>query len=157
MTESIAHNDLGRPASGTVTGILALTSAAVSSPRAGTREILRGPIAGALLLALSLATYARADADLWGHVRFGLDTLESWRLPAEDPYSFTQDTPWINHEWLSELQMAAAWRIAGTTGLVALKGALTLGTLLLIWARLAASGWPRASQFWRSWSSGPST
>jgi hypothetical protein len=79
-------------------------------------------VAGAVLaLLLSIAAITRADPDLWGHVRFGVDILETRELPSDDPYSFTQDRPWINHEWLSELFMGAAWTIGGTPGLTLLK------------------------------------
>src|SRR4029453_268254 len=69
-----------------------------------------------LALIAILISATRTDPDLWGHVRFGLDWLQSWRLPAIDPYSFTQDRPWVNHEWLSEAFMGAAYRIGGSGG-----------------------------------------
>src|SRR5690349_5561370 len=84
-------------------------------------------------LALALAAITRADPDLWGHLRFGLDTLASHHLSAVDPYSFTQDRAWLNHEWLSELQMAIAYRAAGVAGLVLLKTALTFGAFWIAW------------------------
>ena len=71
-------------------------------------------------LAFMLATVTRADADLWGHLRFGLDILRDRRLTSVDPYSFTQDKPWLNHEWLSELLMGLSWTLGGSTGLIAL-------------------------------------
>jgi hypothetical protein len=77
---------------------------------------------------------AQADPDLWGHVRFGLDLLASGHLRAVDSYSFTQDVRWINHEWLSELLMAAAFRIGSAAGLVAVK-VLLAGSALVIVAR----------------------
>src|SRR6188768_2227494 len=77
-------------------------------------------LASAAFVFAALAV-TRADADLWGHVRFGLDILRDRSLPTVDPYSFTQDRPWINHEWLSELQMGAAYALGGATGLVLLK------------------------------------
>jgi hypothetical protein len=61
------------------------------------------------------------DADLWGHLRFGLDMLRDRSLPSVDPYSFTQDVPWINHEWLSELQMGIAYTLGGVPGLFVLR------------------------------------
>ncbi|HSL20300.1 MAG TPA: hypothetical protein VK886_02105 [Vicinamibacterales bacterium] len=70
---------------------------------------------------LLLLTRTDADPDLWGHVRFGLDMLATGTLPAVDPYSFTSDVPWVNHEWLSELAMGMAYRVGGNAGLVALK------------------------------------
>jgi hypothetical protein len=66
-------------------------------------------------------------------VRFGVDILESRELPSVDPYSFTQDRPWINHEWLSEVFMGAAWAGGGTAGLALLKAMLALSTLLIVW------------------------
>ena len=64
---------------------------------------------------------SRSDPDLWGHLRFGLDWWDTFTLPLVDPYSFTQDRPWINHEWLSEAAMGAAYLAAGVSGLVLLK------------------------------------
>ena len=73
-----------------------------------------------------------ADPDLWGHVRFGLDMLATHTLPRVDPYSFTQDVAWINHEWLSELIMGEAYRAAGSIGLVFLKTALVVAFVALV-------------------------
>ena len=67
-----------------------------------------------------------ADADLWGHLTFGRDIARSG-IHRTDPYSFTSDRPWVNHEWLAELVMWRAYAIGGDAGLVTLK-------LLLIWA-----------------------
>jgi hypothetical protein len=72
-----------------------------------------------LVLAILQPLYA--DPDLWGHLRFGLDALRDRTLTTVDPYSFTQDVPWVNHEWLSELNMAIAYWSGGTMGLVILK------------------------------------
>jgi len=93
-------------------------------------------VAAALLLVFAVASLTEADPDLWGHVRFGADVLRTHELPSIDPYSFTQDRPWINHEWLSELQMGLAWTLGATTGLVVLKGALVLAALVVVWLAL---------------------
>jgi hypothetical protein len=76
------------------------------------------------------------DPDLWGHLRFGLDFLATGALPAVDPYSFTQDKPWINHEWLSEAIFGLAYRVGAVPGLIALKSALLVATAVLL-ARIA--------------------
>ena len=68
-----------------------------------------------------LVTGTAADPDLWGHLRFGLDMLETGTIHTADPYSFTADRPWVNHEWLAELLMAIGYRLAGPAGLVLLK------------------------------------
>ena len=92
-----------------------------------------------LALASILLTATRTDPDLWGHVRFGLDWLRTRALPSIDPYSFTQDKPWVNHEWLSEALMGAAFALAGTAGLVLLKTAVVAGTAFVVWRRLAGA------------------
>src|SRR5579862_4093264 len=89
-----------------------------------------------VLLVFGGASVTRADPDLWGHVRFGLDTMHAGHLTSVDPYSFTQDVPWVNHEWLSEVQMGAAYAIGGDAGLALLKAALTGSALLLVWSAL---------------------
>lgn len=94
-----------------------------------------------LAFAIVLATHTRADPDLWGNLRFGLDVLERGIFIA-DSYAFTTDIPWVNHEWLSEVVMALAWRAGGTPGLVALKLLLAALTWLPI-SRLFARHAPR--------------
>jgi hypothetical protein len=87
---------------------------------------------------------ASADPDLWGHLRFGLDTLAAGHVSTSDPYSYTSDMPWVNHEWLSELLMAVAYRGFGNAGLVALKAAIILGTFALMIPVIR-----RVSEVWR--------
>jgi hypothetical protein len=99
-------------------------------------RIFRLPAAGALILVFALSTLTWTDTDLWGHTRFGLDILRDHELPSDDPYSFTQDKPWVNHEWLSELQMGLAYAAGGPTGLALLKGTLTFIALVLMWGTL---------------------
>jgi hypothetical protein len=94
------------------------------------RLILPG---SALLVVLTFVTLTRADPDLWGHVRFGGDIIDSGTILLPDTYSFTSDKPWINHEWLSEIVMAAAFRMAGASGLVLLKLAIILLSMTCIW------------------------
>ncbi len=105
------------------------------------RDILRHLAASLILLAVVVAiAMTRADVDLWGHVLFGLDTLRDLRLESADPYSFTSDRPWVNHEWLSEVILALAWRSGGSVGLVAVKLACALGALALVSVSLRARG-----------------
>jgi hypothetical protein len=91
-------------------------------------------VIGAIVLAL--ASMTTADPDLWGHVRFGLDIIRDGHVHRTDPYSFTSDRAWINHEWLAEVLFAAAYTGGGTSGILFLKlllvggaGALTYRTL----------------------------
>ena len=80
------------------------------------------------------------DPDLWGHVRFGQDILAAHAVPRHDPYSFTSDRPWINHEWLSEVLMASAYGVAGSAGLIALKWMLALSTFVILWRTMRRAG-----------------
>jgi hypothetical protein len=90
-------------------------------------RLLRLALLLAVLVALALTT--SADPDLWGHVQFGRDIVTSRALHTIDPYSFTSDRPWINHEWLAEVIMYAAYAAAGGAGLVALKIGVLAGVL----------------------------
>lgn len=95
-----------------------------------------------VLIAAYTASVTIADADLWGHVRFGLDALEQGVLPAADPYSFTSDRSWVNHEWLAEAIMGAAFKAGGPAGLIALKIILAACVGLVVWSTLRAAGTP---------------
>jgi hypothetical protein len=90
-----------------------------------------------LALAIGLAR-AGADADLWGHVRFGQDLLASRSVVIADTHSFTADKPWINHEWLAEIAMASAFAALGPLGLNLLRLTCLALIAALIWRRLSA-------------------
>jgi hypothetical protein len=93
----------------------------------------------ALLCFVMLPT--RADPDLWGHLRFGLDMLALHSIPSSDPYSYTAaGAPWTNHEWLAEVLYALVWKSAGAAGLVLLKVALAVLTGTLCYQFLLGRG-----------------
>jgi hypothetical protein len=82
-----------------------------------------------------------ADADLWGHVRFGQDILRTHALSAQDPYSYlTAGTSWINHEWLSEVVFAATYDAMGAPGLIALKTVISVLLVLGSYLHLRRAG-----------------
>ena len=91
--------------------------------------------------ALVLMAWTTADPDLWGHVRFGQDIIRDGGLTDTDPYSFTSDRPWVNHEWLAEVIMAAAFRADGARGLVVLKLLVIALTAGLVIAALRQRRW----------------
>jgi hypothetical protein len=78
---------------------------------------------------LAVLAHTQADPDLWGHIRFGRDIIESRAIPSLDPYSFTSDRAWVNHEWLAECVMYLAYAAGGPPGLVVLK--MTLVGMML--------------------------
>src|SRR5262245_18815811 len=91
-----------------------------------------------LFLALAIGlTSAAADADLWGHVRFGQDLLASHSVVISDTHSFTADKPWINHEWLAEIAMASVFAALGPLGLNLLRMVCLALIATLIWRRLS--------------------
>src|SRR4029079_2623624 len=52
-----------------------------------------------------------------------------------DPYSFTSDRPWVNHEWLSEVVMALAFGRADAVGLNLLRLLVVGAALAFVWRR----------------------
>ena len=49
--------------------------------------------------------------------------LDHGAVLDHDPFSYTRDgAPWLAHEWLAEVLLAASYRLAGWAGLVALTG-----------------------------------
>ena len=109
----------------------AVVSPAGSRP-AGGRMLAWGAAAVVLMAAFAAVSLTDADPDLWGHVLFGRATLEHG-LERVDPYSFTADgRPWINHEWASEVVMAATWQLAGDRGLLVGKIAVGVVTVMLL-------------------------
>ena len=96
--------------------------------------------AAALIVAAFTLSSTRADADLWGHVRFGQDILAASSIPRHDPYSFTSDIEWVNHEWLAEVLMGGAYNLGAGAGLTGLKLSVATGTLVIVWSVLAAAG-----------------
>ena len=78
-------------------------------------------------------THTAADADLWGHLRFGADAIATRGLALVDRYSFTADTTWINHEWLAEVVLAACYAAGGAVALNGLKLTVLAALALIVW------------------------
>jgi len=88
---------------------------------------------GLLLVMATAAIGTPADADLWGHLRFGHDILTSGQIVQPDSYAFTSDRAWVNHEWLAEVTFAEAYRLAGSPVLVGFKVAIIAALCALLW------------------------
>ena len=103
------------------------------------RAVQRLLIAALLAVILAVISHTRADPDLWGHIRFGHDTVAAHAIQRVDHYSFASDVPWINHEWLAEVMTYAAYALAAGRGLALLKMILIAATLLIV-----VGSWPAA-------------
>ena len=75
------------------------------------------------------------DGDTWWHVTVGQWILEHGQPPRADHWSLTKlGTPWTAHEWLSELLLAAVFRLAGWAGVTVLAAcAFSLTAWILGW------------------------
>jgi len=93
-----------------------------------------------VLVVLFVGLRTKADPDLWGHVRFGQDILSAHVIPREDSYAFTSDRPWMNHEWMSEALMAAAYNRGGAAGLSTMKFLVTIGVFAVAWRAIRDAG-----------------
>ncbi|MEO8484409.1 MAG: hypothetical protein ABI634_19540 [Acidobacteriota bacterium] len=113
--------------------------------RAGPALLVR---LGLFLILLTAAVGTPADADLWGHLRFGQDIVRTGSIVHVDEYSFTSDRPWINHEWLSEVLFAEAYRVAGPTGLILLKLLIISALLALVWRQVRNVAPSSHATFW---------
>ena len=77
--------------------------------------------AAILLAVLRNASTVLSEADLFWHLKTGLDILNTGHLPTVDAYSWThQGEPWIAKEWLSQVLYALAYRGAGWAGVLVL-------------------------------------
>jgi hypothetical protein len=101
--------------------------------------VLRGSLAA---VAIAAGTYGVTETDIWGHLRFGLDTLSQRTLPLVDPYSFTSTQPWVNHEWLSQVLLALAYSLGGLPLLTVLRAGVVATFLLLVYHSLRRTTWP---------------
>jgi hypothetical protein len=78
-----------------------------------------------------------ADNDLWGHVFFGRQILAMRGIPRLDTLAYTTTGgPWVDHEWLSQVMMAALYGWMGPAGLVIAKFVVAAGAFALVLMRL---------------------
>jgi len=100
----------------------------------------RGDAAWAALLTTSVLYFFstnEADNDLWGHLLFGRDILASRTVPGLDAYAYTTGGhAWVNHEWLSQVVLAAVYQWAGSPGLLLLKLAIAALTCVCLFTQI---------------------
>lgn len=79
-------------------------------------------IAAITMLAVTLfAPVVLTDGDSFWHLTAGDWMIAHRAVPHADPFSYTfAGAPWVAHEWLSEILMAAAFQAAGWSGVTVL-------------------------------------
>jgi hypothetical protein len=93
-----------------------------------------------LVVPFTLGTTTRiyGDGDVSWHVAAGQWMIEHGKVPFTDPFSFSAaGKPWVAHEWLSELVMGLAYKLAGFAGLSALVVAALALLMLVMWKELS--------------------
>jgi hypothetical protein len=105
------------------------------------------PLAVVAVLTALAAAYATraADADLWGHLRYGRLIAENGCRVPPDPFAYASPgRPWTDHEWLAQVLLWRAYAAGGDAGLIALKCLLGGAALLCVGLALRlATGDPR--------------
>jgi hypothetical protein len=93
------------------------------------------------------AAFVSADGDLALHILLGDLVREQGSVLATEPTTFTADqTPFIAHEWLSEVIFSAAHSLLGLSGPLVIVAALVAITGWLAMRRMresGVSGWPQ--------------
>jgi tetratricopeptide (TPR) repeat protein len=89
-----------------------------------------------LTFALLMAVEKVYNYDIWWHLKTGQLILETGKIPATDPFTFTTpNAPWAPHYWLSDVLFAAVHHMSGFNGLILFK-ALVIGAAFFIIFRL---------------------
>jgi hypothetical protein len=89
-----------------------------------------------MLFVLAVRQSVSIDPDLWWHLKAGQQIIDSRSIPHTDDYSFTkQGSEWVAHEWLSEVILAALYRLVGFVGLVTIFALIIVIVLWLTYRR----------------------
>jgi hypothetical protein len=104
---------------------------------------------GLLLVAIMVVDATRiVDPDLWGHLRFGQEILRTHHLARVDPYAYSvRGLPWVSHEWLSEVVIAAFFDAMGMLGLNLMKLLCSAALVLCMAAAMTETGASTLTQF----------
>ena len=85
---------------------------------------------------LAMTARNAVDPDLWWHLRTGQWIMETGSIPHADPFSFTRaGSPWVSHEWLSEVVFYEIWKYAGAAGLIIFSALVTTAGFAFLYMR----------------------
>ncbi|HTX92413.1 MAG TPA: hypothetical protein VMC09_14475 [Anaerolineales bacterium] len=89
-----------------------------------------------------------ADPDFWWHLRTGELIVQTRAIPHIDPFSFTKTgTPWVAHEWLTELIIYGLYRLGGYALLILVFSIVITGAFLLTYLRTPSPARPYIAGF----------
>lgn len=99
--------------------------------------------AGAII---ALCAFKILDRDFWWHIKAGEIMVTTHRLITTDPFAFTREgLPYIaTHEWLAQIILYAAHALGGTAGVIGLRTAGVLASLMILLAIDTKRIWPNA-------------
>lgn len=107
-------------------------------------EARKGVILAAVLAFSAIAAAFKIRAyDVFWHLTAGHWILQNRALPDPDPFRFTAaGAPWVDHEWLFQVALAAIESVGGLTGLWVIRICLTLVLALILWLSARRAGAP---------------
>jgi hypothetical protein len=102
-------------------------------------------VASVLAFAAVAGTLRLRAYDTFWHLAAGRWILEHGAVPRVDPFRFTSHgTPWVDHEWLFQVAIAALERAGGLQALVVARTLLVVGIEAVLLRELRRSGAPLA-------------
>jgi hypothetical protein len=93
----------------------------------------------ALIFRFSINNFA--EPDLWWHLRNAVYLVQLHAFPRVDMYSFgAAGSPWMNHQWLSELPFYFAFRAMGLRGILLIYFAVLVVIYAAVYYRSCRAG-----------------
>jgi hypothetical protein len=88
------------------------------------------------------------DPDFWWHLRTGQLIVETRQIPVTDPFSYTRSgTPWVTHEWLSEILIFFTYKAGGFNLLMLLFSLIITAAYATAYYRTSATSRPFIAGF----------
>lgn len=87
-----------------------------------------------LMVVFASACLMPLQSDFWWHLRAGQQMWSQHAVALADQFSFTaRGNYWPNHEWVSEIILFAAYRVAGLPGVTVVAAICVTGAMALSW------------------------
>ena len=94
-----------------------------------------------LLLIFGFSVRRIAEPDIWWHLRNAAYLFQYHSFPSVDTYSFgAAGSPWLDHEWLSEVPFLLGFRAMGLQGLLVVYFAVLVLIYVGVYCRSCRAG-----------------